>query len=86
MRDLTNTFTSKRQLVIPAEIRRKHGIQAGTKIKVLEDEFGRIVLQPITDEYIDRLMAVWQTGPACWLTGKRNIAARQSETSEDLCL
>ena len=45
MRDLTNTFTSKRQLVIPAEIRRKHGIQAGTKIKVLEDEFGRIVLQ-----------------------------------------
>jgi AbrB family looped-hinge helix DNA binding protein len=37
MRDLTNTFTSKRQLVIPAEIRRKHGIQAGTKIKVLEE-------------------------------------------------
>jgi AbrB family looped-hinge helix DNA binding protein len=64
MRDLTTTFTSKGQLVIPAEIRRKHGIQAGTKVKVLEDEFGRIVLQPITDEYIDRLMGSLADGPS----------------------
>ncbi len=63
MRDLCSTFTSKGQLVIPAELRRKHGIQAGTKVKFLEDQFGRIVLQPITDEYIDRVMGFLADGP-----------------------
>lgn len=42
--------------MIPAELRRKHGIEAGTKVKILEDQFGRIVLQPITEDYIDRVM------------------------------
>jgi AbrB family looped-hinge helix DNA binding protein len=55
MRSLSATFTSKGQLVIPAELRRKHGIRAGTKVSFLEDSLGRIVLQPITEEYIDRL-------------------------------
>jgi AbrB family looped-hinge helix DNA binding protein len=64
MNDLSATFTSKGQLVIPAEIRRKHGIRAGTKVKFSEDEFGRIVLQPITDEYIDRLMGCLADGPS----------------------
>jgi AbrB family looped-hinge helix DNA binding protein len=63
MKDTCSTFTSKGQLVIPAELRRKHGIQAGTKVKFLEDQFGRIVLQPITDEYIDRVMGFLAGGP-----------------------
>ncbi len=63
MRDLSATFTSKGQLVIPVELRRKHGIKAGTKVHFLEDEFGRIVLQPITEEYIDRVMGVLAGGP-----------------------
>ena len=57
------TFTSKGQLVVPAELRRKHGISAGTRVKFLEDQFGRIVLQPITDEYVDRIMGVLADGP-----------------------
>jgi AbrB family looped-hinge helix DNA binding protein len=70
MNEKCATFTSKGQLVIPAELRRKHKIEAGTKVKILEDQFGRIVLQPITDEYIDRvrgmlaggsdLLAIWE--------------------------
>jgi len=56
MREPSATFTSKGQLVIPAELRRKHGIRAGTKVKFLEDSFGRIILQPITEEYVDRIM------------------------------
>ena len=64
MNVLSATFTSKGQLVIPAELRRKHGIRAGTKVKVFEDEFGRIVLQPVTDEYIDRLMGCLAGGPS----------------------
>ena len=63
MKDPCATFTSKGQLVIPAELRRKHGIEAGTKVKFLEDQFGRIVLQPITEAYIDRVMGLFADGP-----------------------
>ena len=63
MAGLSATFTSKGQLVIPAELRRKHGIEAGTRVKFLEDQFGRIVLQPVTDEYIDRPMGCLDEGP-----------------------
>ena len=63
MKDLSATFTSKGQVVVPAELRRKHGIRAGTKVKFLEDQFGRIILQPITEEYIDRVMGILADGP-----------------------
>ena len=63
MKDPCATFTSKGQLVIPAELRRKHGIAAGTKVKFLEDQFGRIVLQPITEDYVDRVMGCLSEGP-----------------------
>jgi len=63
MRDLSATFTSKGQLVIPAELRRKHGIKAGTKVKFLEDDFGRIVLIPLNEEYINRLQGCLAGGP-----------------------
>jgi AbrB family looped-hinge helix DNA binding protein len=63
MKELSATFTSKGQLVVPAELRRKHGIEAGTRVKFLEDQFGRIILQPITEEYIDRVMGCLANGP-----------------------
>jgi len=49
--------------VIPAELRRKHKIKAGTKVKIIEDQLGRIVLQPITDEFVDRVMGMLAKGP-----------------------
>jgi len=55
MKELSATFTSKGQLVVPAELRRKHKIKAGTKVAFFEDDLGRIVLQPITEDYIERL-------------------------------
>jgi len=63
MKEVSATFTSKGQLVIPAELRRKHRIEAGTRVKFLEDAFGRIVLQPITEDYIDRVMGCLAEGP-----------------------
>jgi len=63
MTRMSSTFTSKGQLVVPAELRRKHGIEAGTKVAFHEDQFGRIVLQPITEEYIDRVMGFLADGP-----------------------
>lgn len=46
--------TVKGQIVIPAKIRKKYGIKAGTKIEVI-DEGERIVLQPITPAYVRSL-------------------------------
>ena len=63
MKDLIATFTSKGQLVIPAELRRRHRIEAGTRVKLLEDQFGRIVLHPITEAYVDRVMGCLADGP-----------------------
>ena len=63
MKDMSGTFTSKGQLVVPAELRRKHRIEAGTRVRFLEDSLGRIVLQPITEEYVDRVMGCLADGP-----------------------
>jgi AbrB family looped-hinge helix DNA binding protein len=63
MNEFRSTFTSKGQLVIPAELRRKHRIQPGTKVHISEDHFGRIVLQPITEDYIDRVRGLLADGP-----------------------
>ena len=63
MAELRATVTSKGQLVVPAELRRKHRIEAGTKVRFLEDQFGRIVLQPITEDYVDRVQGCLADGP-----------------------
>lgn len=72
MKEIGATFTSKGQLVVPVELRRKHGIAAGTRVKFLEDQFGRIVLQPITEGYVDRVMG-------CLADGADMLAAWQKE-------
>lgn len=51
---METTSTSKGQVVIPSALRRKYGIKAGTRFAVYEEN-GRIVLQPITKEYIRQL-------------------------------
>ena len=55
-------FTSKGQLVIPAELRRKHGIKVGTEVVFLEDDLGRIVIQPM-EQFIDQMMGCLAGGP-----------------------
>jgi len=80
MKELSATFTSKGQLVVPAELRRKHKLEAGTKVKFLEDQFGRIILQPITESYIDHVMGCLSDGPdllAEWEVEHRNEGERK---------
>ena len=43
--------TIKGQIVIPAKLRRKYSITPQTDIQVYEED-GRIVLQPITPDYV----------------------------------
>ena len=46
------TVSSKGQIVIPAELRRKHRIKPGSKVAVIEDE-GRISIIPLPDDPIE---------------------------------
>ncbi len=80
MNDCCATVTSKGQLVVPAELRRKHRIEAGTKIRFLEDQFGRIVLQPITEDYVDRVQGCLADGPD--LLAKWEVEHRKEEDSD----
>ncbi len=47
-------ITTKGQLVIPVELRRKYGITPKTRIVILDNGDG-IVLCPMTKEYINKL-------------------------------
>jgi len=48
--------TVKGQIVIPSKVRRKLGIKEGTRIQIeVDEEAGRIILTPITREYIRSL-------------------------------
>lgn len=46
--------TTKGQIVIPAKVRKKFGIKAGTKIIVSTTEES-IILKPVTEQYIRKL-------------------------------
>ena len=55
--------STKGQLVIPAELRRKYGIKPGTRVEVI-DRGNQIVLQPITEEYVRKLRGSLKGGNA----------------------
>jgi AbrB family looped-hinge helix DNA binding protein len=54
MKTEVSTVTTKGQLVIPAKLRRKYSIKKGTQVAFVEEE-NRLVLQPITPEFIRSL-------------------------------
>ena len=54
---MSNTFTtisSKGQVVIPVEMRQQLGLEAGTRM-ALSLEHGQVVLQPVTEDFIDQV-------------------------------
>jgi len=58
----TSYVTSKGQVVVPARLRRKFGIKEGTRLN-FHEENGRIVLQPVTREFIRSFRGVLKTKP-----------------------
>jgi AbrB family looped-hinge helix DNA binding protein len=54
MKNEVSTVTTKGQLVIPSKLRRKYSIRKGTLVAFLEEE-NRLVLQPLTPEFIRSL-------------------------------
>ena len=63
----TSVVTTKGQLVIPARLRRRLGIKKGTRVTFVEDS-GRIIVQPVTREFIRDLRGSLQGEPSA-LTG-----------------
>ena len=57
----TAYVTSKGQLVIPARLRKRYGITAGTKIRFIE-RGGEIVIQPITKAFIRSVCGMLKSG------------------------
>ncbi len=49
--------TSKGQIVIPSKIRRKYGIEEGTRIEFIEED-GYIIMKPITPQYVHSLRGI----------------------------
>lgn len=64
--------------MVPAELRRRHGIEAGARVRFLEDQFGRIVFQPITEEYVDRVMGCLAGGSDLLAVWERASGGRQA--------
>ncbi len=59
----TAYVATKGQLVIPVRIRRRHGIKPGTRINFIEEPNGRIVLQPVTREFIRSVRGMFKLKP-----------------------
>lgn len=75
MSTVFTTVSSKGQIVIPAELRIKLGIDAGTRIAIQQQD-NRLVLQPITEAFIDSLMG-------CCKGGESLLAIREREHRND---
>jgi AbrB family looped-hinge helix DNA binding protein len=63
MKNEVSTVTTKGQLVIPAKLRRKYAIRKGTQVAFLEEE-NRLVLQPLTPEFVRSLRGVLKGEPS----------------------
>ena len=61
MKVKTSTVTQKGQIVIPSKLRRKLGIRQGTQIAFIEED-ERLVLQPLTAEYVKSLRGALKGG------------------------
>jgi len=61
----TSVVTTKGQLVIPARLRRRFGIKKGTMVTFKEDD-GRIILQPVTREFIRGLRGSLRGEPSAF--------------------
>ena len=67
MKTEVSTVTTKGQLVIPSKLRRKYAIRKGTRVAFVEEE-NRLVLQPLTPEFIRSLRGSLKGEPSAMKT------------------
>jgi len=63
MKKDVSTVTTKGQLVIPSKLRRKYAIRKGTQVAFVEEQ-NRLVLQPLTPEFIHSLRGFLKAEPS----------------------
>ena len=63
MKTEVSTVTTKGQLVIPSKLRRKYSIHKGTQVAFVEEK-NRLILQPLTPEFIRSLRGSLSAGPS----------------------
>lgn len=63
MKNEVSRVTTKGRLVIPSKLRRKFGIREGMQVAFVEEE-QRLVLQPLTPEFIHSLRGSLKGGPS----------------------
>lgn len=78
----TAYVTSKGQLVVPSEIRRRFGIKPGTRINFVE-EGDRIIFQPVTREYIDSFCGVFKQKPGEKSVVQELLEERRAEKAKE---
>ncbi len=75
----TSITTSKHQIVVPKNLRKKYNIKPGTRIIFTDKGNGEIVMRALTKEYFENL--------AGWLKGgdiiKDLLAEKEFEKSHD---
>jgi AbrB family looped-hinge helix DNA binding protein len=73
---METTMTSKGQIVIPSRLRKKYGMEEGTRIEFIEDEkSGSLILKPITPQYVHSLRGV--------LRGKGGLEALKEDRQKE---
>jgi AbrB family looped-hinge helix DNA binding protein len=63
MKAKVSRVTQKGQVVIPMKLRKKLGIREGTPVTFLEED-NRLILQPLTTEYVAKLRGVLKGEPS----------------------
>jgi AbrB family looped-hinge helix DNA binding protein len=58
-----STVSSKGQVIIPAEVRRRYGFEEGTEVIFTEDN-GRLILEPLNFHAIYQLQGILKRQPS----------------------
>ena len=74
--------TSKGQLAIPAKLRRKYNIKKGTRVNFVEVN-GKIVMQPVTREYIESFCGIFKRKPGSKLVTQQLIEEHAEEVRRE---
>jgi AbrB family looped-hinge helix DNA binding protein len=69
--------TSKGQIVIPSELRKKYRITPGTRFEVIDDG-EQIILRPITPEFVRSLRGYLKGSGALKILEQERLAERES--------
>jgi AbrB family looped-hinge helix DNA binding protein len=82
MRAYRTVISSKGQVVIPAELRERFGLEKGTRA-TWSEEGGRLVLTPITERRLDEIMGFLKPKPGEPSMFEESFAERARERDRE---